>query len=266
MKILKLITLAASMLCLANVATAQEKVGVIKAFLVKGDVQIVNNATGAVSPLKRGQEFSEGNTVVTGDNATTLLLFSNGASINVTPNSSFNVSTFEQAAYDPALGSFLRLEKDPSMSTTNTNLAYGEIIGEVRKLDLDAGSSFTVNTPVASAGIRGTVWVVTYDVATGQFSTSNINGDVVVMLQDGTVIPVAEGETHVILNVTDSGSSQPVSPEVMAQAEQFATVVRNSTGFDVTVTNDASIVSEPDTTIITEDAGTDPSQSEPVGS
>ncbi|WP_269536986.1 FecR family protein [Cerasicoccus fimbriatus] len=264
MKILKLITLAASMLCLANVATAQEKVGVIKAFLVKGDVKIVNNATGAVSPLKRGQEFSEGNTIVTGDNSTTLLLFSNGASINITPNSSFDVNTFQQESYDPALGSFLRLEKDPSMSNTQTNLAYGEIIGEVRKLNIDAGSNFVVKTPVASAGIRGTVWVVNYDPATGEFSASNVNGAVDVILPSGETITVAEGETHVVVNSTSS--TEPLSPEVLAAARQFIATQAQVPTSDITVSTDSTIVSQPDTTIITEEAGTDPSQSEPVGS
>ncbi|WP_309399023.1 FecR family protein [Cerasicoccus maritimus] len=263
MKILKFITLAATALCLANVASAQEKLGLIKAFLVKGNVQLVENDTGAATPLKRGQEFSEGYTVITGDNSTALLLFSNGASVNVTPNSKFDVTTFEQAAYDPALGSYLRLKKDPSMSTTDTSLAYGEIIGEVRKLDLEAGSSFTINTPVASAGIRGTVWVVTYDVATGQFSTTNVNGDVFVITGTGETISVPEGETHIILNVTDSGSSGPASPEAIAKAETVAAQIERATPFEVTVTNNATIVSQPNTTIITDESGTDPSQSNP---
>ncbi|WP_309386300.1 FecR family protein [Cerasicoccus frondis] len=263
MKILKLITLAATVLCLANVASAQEKIGVIKAFLVKGQVQLVNNATGAVTPLKRGQEFSEGNTVVTGDNSTALLLFSNGASINVTPNSKFDVTTFEQASYDPALGSFLRLEKDPSLSTTNTSLGYGQIIGEVRKLDLDAGSSFTINTPVASAGIRGTVWVVEYNAETGEFSSTNITGDVVVVLADGTVVPVAEGETYTILNINDPGSSAPASPEVLAKANQFVATLPNAPAIS-TVTNHSTIVTTPEMTIISTGTGVDPSGSVPI--
>lgn len=258
MKFLKILSLAALSLILANAAQAQEKVGVIKAFLVKGDVSLVNNATGATSPLKRGQEFGEGSTVVTSDNGSALLLFSNGASVNVTPNSRYNIADFEQASYDPALGSFLLLEKDPSMSKTTTNLEYGEVVGEVRKLALDKGSTFTVNTPVASAGIRGTVWVVSYNAQTGQFTATNVTGDVVVMV-DGQTISVPAGESYVIFN--NEGSMEEADPAVLQRANEFL----NEQGlgdFD-TVVDRATIVTTPNTTIIS-DSGQVPSLSEPV--
>ncbi|GHB89970.1 FecR family protein [Cerasicoccus arenae] len=261
MKFLKVITLAAFALCLVNAAQAQEKVGVIKAFLVKGDVTLINKSTGASEPLMRGREFNEGYTIATGDDSTTLLLFSNGASINVTPNSKFDITDFEQAAYDPALGSFLRLEKDPSMSQTSTFMEYGEVIGEVRKLALDKGSTFTINTPVASAGIRGTVWVVSYNATTGRFSTTNVQGDVTVVLPNGDQIPVPAEQSYVIINF--EGSMEDASPEVLAAANAFVAQV-GAAGISATVVNHASIVSGPNPSIITDNAGKVPSNSDPI--
>ncbi len=257
MKFLKILTLSVISLILANAAQAQEQVGVIKAFLVKGDVQIMNNATGATSPLKRGMEFGQGNTIITGTNSTALLLFSNGASVNVTPESKLNVSEFQQEAFDPAMGSFLRLEKDPSLSKTTTNLEYGEIIGEVRKLALEKGSSFTVNTPVASAGIRGTVWVISYNVQTGRFSATNVTGDVVVMV-NGQTISVPAGEAYVIVNLV--GNLEDADPQVLQQAQNFMVVVSQTDAVIVPSTNPNNV----QTSIII-GAGETASESNPVG-
>lgn len=264
MKFLKILTLSAFALILANAAQAQEKIGVIKAFLVKGEVSLMNNQTGATTPLQRGQEFSEGYTVITGDDSSALLLFSNGASVNVTPNSKYSITDFEQAAYDPALGSFLRLEKDPSMSTTNTNLDYGQVVGEVRKLALDKGSSFAINTPVASAGIRGTVWVVSYNVNTGAFSATNVDSSsetgVVVTLADGTTVPVAPGESYTVVNL--QGNLAEASPEELEAAQEFMAQLPDGTP-DVVV-NNATIVTQPNAVIISDTSGSVPSNNEPI--
>ncbi|MEO0796568.1 MAG: FecR domain-containing protein [Verrucomicrobiota bacterium] len=260
MKFLKVATLAAvTALFLSNAAQAQEKVGIIKAFLVKGNVSLVNNATGATEPLSRGREFNQGYTVVTGSDSTALLLFSNGASINVSPDSKLNVTEFEQAAYDPELGSFLRLKADPSVSKTVTNLEYGEVIGEVRKLS--AGSSYTVNTPVASAGIRGTVWVVSFNPTTGRFETTNVTGDVFVTLSSGQVIPVPAEQTYVLVNF--NGALESANPAALARARQFLRIVEF---FNRNVPSIPPIIVDPNTAVITQDTGEVPSENIPVPS
>lgn len=260
MKLTKLLTLTAgAVLLLATAAQAQESVGLIKAFLVKGDVTLMNNVTGESAPLNRGQEFSEGYTVVTGPDSSALLLFSNGASINVTPNTQFQVSDFEQAAYDPDLGTYLRLKKDPSVSKTDIQLAYGEIIGEVRKLN--AGSSYTINTPIASAGIRGTVWVVSFDPQSGTFKSSNVNGIVTVTTPSGQEIPVPETKTVVIVQNLPP-ELQDLDPAVYQDAQSFMQAVQDA-GFSIDIPDDAQIIIKPNTAIISSDSGKGPSPSIP---
>jgi len=264
MKFLKVLILAAASSLLFSNAQAQEKLGVVKAFLVKGDVTLIT-ASGQSMPLKRSQEFrGSGATVVTGSNSSTLLLFSNGASVNVTPNTKYTITQFEQAAYDPALGSFLRLKEDPSTSQTAANLEYGELIGEVRKLG--PGSRFTINTPVASAGIRGTVWVVSYNPTTGNFTTSCVTGDVVVTLPNGQTVQVPEESSYTIVTGATEGEFSQIDPRVLADAQETATVIENATPIAVTVTNEGAIVIQPDTSQIdpNETGGTIISGSETV--
>lgn len=226
MKFLKVITLSAIAVVLANFAQAQS--GIVKAFLVKGEVTLQNNATMSTSPLERGQEFGEGYTVITGSDSSALLLFSNGASINITPDTKFNIDEFKQDDFDPNMGSFLRLKQDPSRSVTSSNLEFGQVVGEVRKLNTDAGSSFTVNTPVASAGIRGTVWVISWDPISGTFKTTNVEGNVQVILPDGTVIPVPADQTYVIVNF--QGGMEEADPEALSAAQFLIGILKS---FDI---------------------------------
>jgi hypothetical protein len=131
--------------------------GKVQAFIVQGDVQLIAK-DGTAAPLKRGQTFEEGNIVKAGPGSQALLVFSNGATMKVLENCQLSVDEFKQAKFDEtAEGTFLRLSKDPSKSTTTLDLRNGTLQGEVKQLNQAAGSKFTVNTPAGSAGIRGTI-------------------------------------------------------------------------------------------------------------
>jgi hypothetical protein len=131
--------------------------GKVQAFIVQGDVQLVAK-DGTAQPLARGKIFEEGSVVKAGPRGLALLVFSNGATIKVLQNCQLSIDQFQQAAFDEqAEGNFLRLSKDPSKSTTTLDLRNGTLQGEVKQLNQSAGSTFTVNTPAGSAGIRGTI-------------------------------------------------------------------------------------------------------------
>ena len=78
----------------ASSLLAQMQQGKIQAFMVRGSVQLINDSTGESMLLARGQEFTEGHTVMTNNESSALLLFSNGSSINLSPNSSLNITQF----------------------------------------------------------------------------------------------------------------------------------------------------------------------------
>ncbi len=132
------------LLAIPSLSQAAMEAGKIKAFRVNGDVQLLDDSTGAISPLEEGQIFSQGYTVTTGLDSSVVLLFSNGSSVILNAESLLSVSKFLQEPYDAELGLFT-LEADPSPSDTLLKLDYGDIIGNVKRLQ--RASNYQVDTP-----------------------------------------------------------------------------------------------------------------------
>ena len=156
----------------------------LKAFRVSGDVQLLDESTGAASPIKEGQTFSQGYTVTTGADSSVVLLFSNGSSIILNAGTNLSVAKFLQEPYDPALGEYSDLEGDPSQSDTLLKMDYGDIFGNVKRLR--SLSLYLIETPIGTAGIRGTTFRIrverTFDPTTG-LTTERL----IVTNADGTV-------------------------------------------------------------------------------
>lgn len=225
MKTLKLFTALLGAFSLFATATyAQTQQGQIQAFMVRGTVTITNNVTGETTPLARGQVISENYTIKTQNESTVLLLFSNGSSLALDPNTSLNLETYKQAPYDKKKGSFLTLKEDPSQSKINAFLNYGLVIGEARKLQ--PGSEFIVNTPNGSAGIRGTTFIVSY--INGITRITNVNGNVQYTVSENT-FNLPEGQYITIQGTTDQNGNvvlntsnpQPATEEDISKAEEF---------------------------------------------
>ncbi len=128
--------------------------GQVQALIVVGDVQLVG-PDGTATPLKRGETFQEGSKVVANKGANALLVFSNGTTIHVKAGTEMAVAMFRQAPYDQAAeGTFLRLTKDPSRSNVVLKVSGGMPQGEVKKLNVEAGSTFEVDTPTQVIHLR----------------------------------------------------------------------------------------------------------------
>jgi hypothetical protein len=141
---------------------AATTLGKVSAYIVTGDVELINSADKTSRPLKRGDQFTEGNLVKAMPGGGALLVFSNGSTMKITENTQVEVTSYKQEAFDEKTqGTFLRLDKDPSKSTTELDLRNGTLQGEVKQINTNAGSKFTVNTPGGSAGIRGTILSIT---------------------------------------------------------------------------------------------------------
>ncbi len=140
-------------------AQAQSTLGTVRAFSVIGDVTLRNDSTGAEVALTTGREFTEGFSVITGENSSVVLVQSNGATLILEPETSLTVSEFLQDPFDTSSGTYSRLNEDPSTSQTRVRVNYGEVSGDVKRLR--PTSSYNVDLPTGSAGIRGTKWKVT---------------------------------------------------------------------------------------------------------
>ena len=172
-------------------SSAALQTGKVQVGKVSGTVT-VTDAKSQRKPLTAGAVFQEGSRVETGVNSTAELVFSNGASVVLTPNSLLEVRTFRQVPAEGIIAPYRQIEKDPSPSVTEIEVPRGKIIGEVRKLN--ALSTFTVKTPAGLVRIRGTVFTVEYRVGAdgiGRIVVNCVRGSVETTVFSSNVGPVS---------------------------------------------------------------------------
>jgi len=205
------------------------------AALQSGKVQ-VGNANGTVTlidakaqrkPLASGAVFQEGSKVETGADSSVELVFSNGSSVLLTPNTLLEVRTFRQIASAGITSPYRKMEKDPSPSVTELEVSRGKIIGEARKLN--ALSVFTVKTPAGLVRIRGTVFTVEYRVGAdgvGRIVVDCVRGSVEthifssdagpVLVEPGMQLASAIASAALINNVAQSaGAPKAATPSTV---------------------------------------------------
>lgn len=194
---------------------AQSQAGAIKAVRLSGTVSKIAAGTATPVALTEGQAVIETDVITTGANSGVVLVFANGASVKVGANSRLAIEEFKMdpLASDIAVAD---LQSEPNVSKTRLNLAYGEVVGNVKKLNKAAGSSFDIKTPVGAAGIRGTTFrIVMRFEASGQvtFTLSTAEGTVAF---SGTLQVAAVGEVAVTdgQEVTATATVNPATNEV----------------------------------------------------
>ena len=189
---------------------------------------------------ENGNEVYEQDLLVTsGAGSRVILVFSNGATINIGEDSEVEIRQFVQ---DPFAGEFAFAEAttEPTDSTSQTriHLSRGELIGNVKSLN--EGSTFEVSTPAGAAGIRGTTFRVVFRPnGTGGafFTVTTIEGNVLVTTIEGSlaidpisVTDLEEVEILVevndetgevtVLNSTSELTTTAASPETIAQVTE----------------------------------------------
>lgn len=172
-------------------SSAALQTGKVQVGKVSGTVTLID-AKAQRKPLATGATFQEGSLVETGINSTAELVFSNGASVVLTPSTLIEVRTFRQVPAAGIVAPYRDIEKDPSPSVTELEVPRGKIIGEVRKLN--AFSAFTVKTPAGLVRIRGTVFTVEYRVGPdgiGRIVVDCVRGSVETTVFSSNVGPVA---------------------------------------------------------------------------
>jgi hypothetical protein len=143
-------------------ATAPAKVkGRIIAGKVEGHVEVIFKATNVSRPLKEGEQIGDETEVVTSPGAKAILVFSNGATVNLAEDSTLDIAEFLQDPF-AADQKVSEMTNEPGTSITKLDLTKGELVGKVVHLNVDQGSEFTVQTPVGAAGIRGTIFRIIF--------------------------------------------------------------------------------------------------------
>lgn len=175
-----LLSLGLAFICRAQeVPSAPRARGIVKVAKVVGDVSVIDTATTLTTKIAPNTLVVDGQVVETGANSSVVLVFSNGAVINLRANSRLEVTEFLQNPFAQAF-SVRDAFNEPSSSSTKLILRKGEMISQVKKLNREAGSSFTVETPVGAAGIRGTAFRL-------GFIPSNTNARFILAMAEGLI-------------------------------------------------------------------------------
>lgn len=207
-------------------SSAALQTGKVQVGKISGTVTLID-AKAQRKPLATGATFQEGSLVETGVNSTAELVFSNGASVVLTPNSLLELRTFRQVPSADIVSPYRQIEKDPSPSVTELEVPRGKIIGEVRKLN--ALSTFTVKTPAGLVRIRGTVFTVEYRVGpdgVGHIVVDCVRGSVEttvfssnagpVTVEPGMQVSSAVASAALINSLTKPAVAAPGAPKAPA--------------------------------------------------
>ena len=154
--------------------------GFIRLVRVVGDVVVEDTSSGAVRPADATQPITQGYVVRTAAASSVVLVFSNGSTVQLGANSRLDIQQFLQDPFGDAVNPST-IAEEPSVSRTRLQLTQGELIGNIKKLRTDEGSSFAIETPAGAAGIRGTLFrlsVVPNDSGQLTFTLTTVEGEV----------------------------------------------------------------------------------------
>lgn len=185
--------------------------GVVKVAKIVGEVYQTDVSSGLKTRLALNSLVVDGQVIETGQNSYVVLVLSNGAIVNVKGDSRLEIDQFLQNPFAQDF-KIRSATHEPSTSATRLILRKGEIFSQVKKLNREAGSSFTVETPVGAAGIRGTAFRVAY-VPFGrfaQYTLSMAEGLIRFSPFRGKSLDVPAGKEVSFLTELDS-SQRPVS-------------------------------------------------------
>lgn len=146
----------------SSTPTATKVIGRIIAAKVIGNVT-VTDVRDPMRPRKLAErdELTQNQIINTGEDARVLLVFSNGATVNIAAKSTLSIDEFLQDPFSQPVKAS-ELVDEPTTSSTKLTLIRGELMSNVKHLRRDKGSNFSVQTPVGAAGIRGTTFQILY--------------------------------------------------------------------------------------------------------
>lgn len=210
----------------------------------------INDPTKAQKDLTVNATIYEHTIVHTGTDARVVLLFANGATINLAAKSDLNINTFTQ---DPFAGDYVPSKEtdEPSISTTDILLTQGELVGNVKKLKVGGPikSKFTVGTPVGAAGIRGTTFKIVYTPSgngrTYNFIMTTLEGSVEVTIKgtvNATPVMVNDNKEVTLSNVEINATTNEVTATTATGQTATVTAAPASTDAPTTTTAQVQLV------------------------
>lgn len=212
----------------SSTATAAMPAGLV--LVAKTDGTVTMTVNGTQTPVKQGMEIPQAAKINTGLNSSVVLVFSNGAQTHLAADGELIIEEFLQDPF-AATVKVAEMDDEPSASRARLALNRGELVGHVKKLNKAKDSSFTVQTPVGAAGIRGTTFRIVFrptgDGRAYTFTLTTQVGDVG-FTQNGSGGTSTPGATTdpTAATVTGSGTGTGLS---VPQGQEIVMVVDVST-------------------------------------
>ena len=228
-------------------ADTLESKGAIIIASLEGQVTVVNNTTQESLPasqVKAGGVLFDGHTVKTGPASKIILLLSNGTVSTIKSDSALNIKKFTQEKFDPKGKKLSEMKGEPSSSQTVMDLELGDMVFDVKKLD--KRSSFNIESPVGTAGIRGTSGQMGVSSAAGA-TNLNINmfkGSVATQLRGSDISTLVRQGQSFSAGISASGIILPptlgkVPTSILASIEADLEASEGATG--VTSVGDSTV-------------------------
>ena len=185
-KIVSILT-AAIMLMALQPARAEFKPSQARITFIKGKVEVQRQGSQTPVPAMMKMTVYPGDMISTDDGSEAELKLSDGSILKLKDQGRLEIERMER-------------QKKPLTTINSFRLAAGKILGSIRKLSSQE-SKFTVSTPTAVAGIRGTVFGVFVEgdstelnVLKGEVAIQGDSGGEV-LVKDKMMITVAKGDS-----------------------------------------------------------------------
>ena len=226
MPLCKFLTSAIALVLVAGSALAQSNmvVGNVRAVSVTGNA-FQDTKKGQSIRLKEGDFLNQGSTVRTSGDARVILLFDNGSTIEVRPDTRFSIDEFLIDPLDTESIDYRSIKNEPTRSLTRVTVPQGNIITKTPKLN--RGSSYDIGTPLGTAGIRGTVVNI---LVTRQASTFVVTEGRIEVSKGAQSFFIGEGAQGADGNTQTGQAGDPAQQAVIVSTDQSYTPPPNQIG------------------------------------
>jgi internalin A len=181
------------------------KKGAILIASMNGTVEVYDHLLDETKPAEVGKFITSPKTLVTGKDGNAIIIFTNGTSANLKPNSRLFFQKIWQQEFMAAPFKVSEIKEETSPCRIAMELKAGGVVVDVKKLR--KGSSFMINSPVAACGIRGTQFG--FSATSDNSSLSVLEGEVVVLDSQKNIREVSSRQ-RVIATKSGSSSVTPV--------------------------------------------------------
>jgi hypothetical protein len=212
----------------ASLSRAENKsAGTVLIVEVAGEIRFEKNdgSNAAKNDFKIGSVLPVGYFAITGQGGSLVCLLSNGTLLTVRENSRIRITSFEQEAFDPSGMTMEKLDKEPSSSKVLLDLNVGSMVVKTKKLSRE--SILDIESPVGTAGIRGTEFQLGFSETAGV--ELDVTESTVAFTPKGGEAQMVTQGSGLSVSITGQVVARPLNPVVAQQINVLSEKATNLT-------------------------------------